>query len=77
VKAELLIHLAANDDRKRDLPHYKAARDRAREVRGLHGPRHRARLSQRHPPPRFDAAAAKLAWTRTLVLFGRKLRNHA
>jgi carboxymethylenebutenolidase len=78
VKAELLIHLAANDDRvNATFPPYKAALEAAHvkfEAHTYPGTEHGF---HNDTTPRFDPAAAKLAWTRTLELFGRKLRLHA
>lgn len=75
IKAELLIHFAGNDQRvNAQWPDYEAAlkaafiRYHAYTYEGVeHG-------FNNDTTPRFNADAAKLAWTRTLELFNRTLR---
>jgi carboxymethylenebutenolidase len=74
IKAELLIHFAGNDTRiNSQWPAYQAALDKA-------GIRYRAETYagvehgfNNDTTPRFDKAAAALAWGRTLELFRRTL----
>jgi len=76
IKAELLIHFAGNDQRvNAQWPDYEAAlkaafiRYHAFVYEGIeHG-------FNNDTTPRFNADAAKLAWTRTLELFNRTLRT--
>ena len=76
VKAPLLIHFAAVDDRiNAAWPAYEAALKAAGATY----------TAQQYPgtqhgfnndtTPRYDAAAAKLAWERTLAFFGSQLRT--
>ncbi|MGN6209347.1 dienelactone hydrolase family protein [Asticcacaulis sp.] len=75
IKAELLLHFAGNDDRvNAQWPAYEAAlkaaaiRYHAFVYDGVeHG-------FNNDTTPRYNAEAAKLAWTRTLDLFNRTLR---
>nr|WP_303829794.1 dienelactone hydrolase family protein [Asticcacaulis taihuensis] len=75
IKAELLLNFAGNDDRvNAQWPAYEAAlkaaaiRYHAFVYDGVeHG-------FNNDTTPRFNAEAAKLAWTRTLELFNRTLR---
>lgn len=75
IKAELLIHLAAEDERiNAAWSAYEAALKAARvkyEAFTYPGTQHGF---NNDTTPRFDAAAAKLAWQRTLALFHRTLR---
>ena len=74
IKAELLIHYAGNDARiNATWPNYKAALDKA-------GVRYQAFVYDgvehgfnNDTTPRFDKAAADLAWARTLELLRRTL----
>jgi len=77
VKAELLIHLADQDERiNMSLPPYQAALRAAGvkfEVYRYAGTQHGF---HNDTTPRYDEAAAKLAWQRTLALFRRTIAGH-
>ena len=76
IKAELLLHFAANDERvNASWPPFEAALKAA-------GVKHTAHIypNTQHgfhndTTPRYDAEAAQLAWRRTLELFNRVLRS--
>jgi carboxymethylenebutenolidase len=76
IKAELLLHFAGKDERiNAGWPAYEAALNAA-------GIRHQGFIYagvehgfNNDTTPRFDEAAAKLAWGRTLDLFNRVLRG--
>lgn len=76
VKAPLLIHFAAVDERiNAAWPAYEAALKAA----GARYTAHQYAAGTQHgfnndTTPRFDAAAAKLAWERTLAFFNQYLR---
>lgn len=76
VKAPLLIHFAAVDERiNAAWPTYEAALKAARVRYTAHvypGTQHGF---NNDTTPRFDAAAAKLAWDRTLAFFNQQLRT--
>ena len=78
VKARLLVHLAENDDRiNLAWPEYEVALKAARvefDVFRYPGTQHGF---NNDTTPRFDEAAAKLAWGRTLSLFNKTLRGGA
>jgi carboxymethylenebutenolidase len=78
VKAALLVQLAEQDDRINGVwPAYKAALEAAKiqfEAFQYPGTQHGF---HNDTTPRFDEAAAKLAWQRTLALFARTLRPAA
>ena len=75
VQASLLVHLAENDDRiNAAWPEYEAALKAAHaklEVHRYPGTQHGF---NNDTTPRYDDAAAKLAWKRTLAFFNRVLR---
>ncbi|HEX9619578.1 MAG TPA: dienelactone hydrolase family protein [Polyangiaceae bacterium] len=75
VKAPLLVHLAEHDERINSAwPAYQAALEAAPanfEVFTYPGTQHGF---HNDTTPRYDKAAAKLAWQRTLALFNRTLR---
>ncbi len=76
IRAEVQLHFAGNDERiNADWPAYEAALKAA-------GVRHEAHVyaGTQHgfhndTTPRYDAAAAALAWQRTLALFKRTLKG--
>ena len=76
IKAELLLHFAGKDDRiNAAWPAYEAALQQA-------GVKYQAFIYpgvehgfNNDTTPRFDEAAAKLAWERTITLFNRVLRG--
>ncbi|HEX4337746.1 MAG TPA: dienelactone hydrolase family protein [Polyangiaceae bacterium] len=76
VKAPLLVHLAENDDRINSAwPDYEAALKAAHvsyQVFKYPGTQHGF---NNDTTPRYDDAAAKLAWSRTLALFEKTLRG--
>ena len=76
IKAALLIHYAGNDDRiNAGWPAYEAALKAAGvkyEAFIYPGAQHGF---NNDTTPRFDAAAAKLAWTRTIDFFNAHLRG--
>lgn len=76
VKAELLVHLAATDERiNASFPAYEAALKAAQVKVSAYiypGTQHGF---HNDTTPRYDEAAAKLAWSRTLELFERTLRE--
>jgi carboxymethylenebutenolidase len=76
VKAPLLVHLAAQDERiNAAWPPYEAALRAAGvkfDVFKYEGTQHGF---HNDTTPRYDAAAAKLAWQRTLEFFNRTLRD--
>jgi carboxymethylenebutenolidase len=78
VKAPLLVHLAEHDDRINGAwPDYEAALKAAHakfEVFRYPGTEHGF---NNDTTPRYDAAAAKLAWQRTLAFFNKRLRAPA
>jgi carboxymethylenebutenolidase len=78
VKAPLLVQLAENDERINSAwPAYETALKAAGvkfEVHKYPGTQHGF---HNDTTPRYDAAAAKLAWERTLALFNKTLRAAA
>ena len=75
VKAELLVVLAAEDDRvNATWPPYEAALNAAKGTYAVYQPAGTQHGFHNDTTPRYDAAAAKEAWTRTLALFKRRLR---
>jgi carboxymethylenebutenolidase len=75
IKAPLLIHYAENDERvNAGWPAYKAALDANKKTYEVHiypGTQHGF---NNDTTPRYDAAAAKLAWSRTLEFFKKNLK---
>jgi carboxymethylenebutenolidase len=75
VKAPLLIHFAAVDERiNAAWPAYEAALKEAKvkyEAHTYPGTQHGF---NNDTTPRFDAAAAKLAWERTMAFFGKHVK---
>jgi carboxymethylenebutenolidase len=75
VKAPLLIHFAAVDERiNAAWPAYEAALKAAGATYTAHQYAGTQHGFNNDTTPRFDAAAAKLAWERTLAFFSRTLR---
>ena len=76
IKAPLLIHYAALDDRiNAGWPAYEAALKANNVKYEMHmypGTNHGF---HNDTTPRYDAAAAKLAWSRTIAFFNEKLRS--
>jgi carboxymethylenebutenolidase len=76
VKAPLLVHLAEDDDRiNKPWPEYAAALEAAGATFEMHmypGTNHGF---NNDTTPRFDEAAAKLAWQRTVDFFNKHLRG--
>jgi carboxymethylenebutenolidase len=76
IKAELLVVLAANDDRvNATWPPYRDALDAAGVRYQLFQPPGTEHGFNNDTTPRYDKAAAGEAWDRTLALFERTLRN--
>jgi len=75
IKAPLLIHFAENDDRINNAwPEYEAALKANKVTYQVHlyaGTQHGF---HNNTTPRYDEAAAKLAWSRTLEFFKKHLR---
>jgi carboxymethylenebutenolidase len=76
IKAPLLVHYAENDERiNAGWPAYEAALKAARvkyEMFSYPGTQHGF---NNDTTPRYDAAAAKLAWQRTVAFFNTNLRG--
>ena len=76
IEAQLLIHYAANDERiNAGWPAYEAALKAANvkyEEFTYPGTEHGFNYDT---TPRYDEAAAKLAWQRTVAFFNRTLRG--
>jgi carboxymethylenebutenolidase len=76
IKAKLLLHFAENDERiNASWPPYQAALDQAKvsyEAFTYAGTQHGF---NNDTTPRYDKAAAKLAWERTLALFHKELTS--
>jgi carboxymethylenebutenolidase len=74
IRAELLVVLAAEDERiNAGWPAYRAALDAAGTCYSVFQPAGTQHGFHNDTTPRYDAAAAKEAWTRTLALFARTL----
>lgn len=77
IKAPLLLHYAGLDDRvNAGIPAFRAALDKAGVRYTFHmyeGANHA--FHNDASPARYDAAAAKLAWQRTLDFFGQMLKQ--
>ena len=75
IKAEMLVVLAANDDRvNAGWPAYKAALDKAGIRFTVFQPPATQHGFNNDTTPRYDAVAAREAWSRMLALFNRTLR---
>jgi carboxymethylenebutenolidase len=75
IKSELLVHLAENDERVNgEWPAFEAALKAAGKKYELFRYPGTQHGFNNDTTPRYDEAAAKLAWQRTLTFFNRKLR---
>ncbi len=78
ITAELLVVLAGNDERVNAAwPGYETALRDAGVTYSLFQPADTQHGFHNDTTPRYDEAAAKQAWTKTLALFERKLRQKA
>jgi carboxymethylenebutenolidase len=77
IKAALQLHFAENDERiNAGWPAYEAALKAAGiKYEAFHYPGTQHGFNN-DTTPRYDPAAAKLAWQRTVAFFGRTLRGH-
>lgn len=76
IRAELLVVLAANDDRiNTEWPAYEAALKQAGVKYSLYQPPGTQHGFHNDTTPRYDEAAAHEAWRRTIALFERTLRR--
>ncbi len=76
IAAELLVVLASNDERvNAGWPAYETALRAAAVNYTLFQPMDTQHGFNNDTTPRYDEAAAKAAWAKTLALFERKLRN--
>ena len=74
VKAPLLVHLAAVDERiNAAWPAYEAALKAAGVAHEMHQYPGTQHGFNNDTTPRYDAAAAQLAWGRTVAFFKRQL----
>jgi carboxymethylenebutenolidase len=78
IKAELLVVLAASDERiNAAWPAYEAALKQAGVRYALYQPPDTQHGFHNDTTPRYDEDAAREAWRRTTALFGRTLRDDA
>jgi carboxymethylenebutenolidase len=76
IRAELLVVLAADDERvNATWPAYRQALEAAQVRHSLYQPEGTVHGFHNDTTPRYDQAAAREAWTRTLALFERQLRS--
>jgi carboxymethylenebutenolidase len=76
IKAEMQLHYAGNDDRiNAGWPGYETALKAAKVRHEAHVYAKTEHGFNNDTTPRFDEAAAKLAWDRTLAFFNRTLRT--
>ena len=76
IKAELLVVLAANDERiNATWPAYEAALKKAGVDYTLYQPPGTQHGFNNDTTPRYDADAAREAWRKTIALFNRTLRT--
>jgi carboxymethylenebutenolidase len=76
IKAELLLHFAANDERvNASWPQYEAALKTAGVKFTAHSYPNTQHGFHNDTTPRYDPEAAALAWGRTVELFNRLLRG--
>ena len=75
ISAPLLLQYAGNDQRINDgIPAYEAALKTNNKVYAVHMYDGKQHGFHNDTTPRYDEAAAKLAWTRTLEFFNKHLR---
>ena len=75
IRAELLVVLAETDERiNKEWPAYEAALKAAGVKYSLYQPPGTQHGFHNDTTPRYDAASAKLAWTRTLDFFAKHLK---
>jgi len=75
IKAPLLIHYAGTDERvNAGWPAYKAALDANKKVYDVHIYEGTQHGFNNDTTPRYDATAAKLAWSRTMEFFKKNLK---
>ncbi len=75
ISAPLLFHYAGNDQRVNEgIPAYEAALKANKKVYVQHIYEGKQHGFHNDTTPRYDEAAAKLAWTRTLEFFNKYLR---
>lgn len=78
IKAELLIVMAANDERTNaDWPAYEAALKKAKTRYAMFQPAGTEHGFNNDTTPRYDEGAATEAWKRMLALFERTLKGSA
>lgn len=78
IRAELLLHFAANDERvNASWPPYEAALKAAMVKYTAHVYPNTQHGFHNDTTPRYDSQAAQLAWRRTVEFFNRTLRNQA
>jgi carboxymethylenebutenolidase len=76
IKAELLLHFAANDERvNASWPPFEAALKAAGVTYTAHSYPNTQHGFHNDTTPRYDPEAAALAWSRTIELFNRLLRG--
>ncbi len=76
IKAELMLHFAANDERvNASWPPFETALKAAGVKHTAHVYPNTQHGFHNDTTPRYDAEAAQLAWSRTLELFNRVLRG--
>jgi carboxymethylenebutenolidase len=76
IKAELLVVLAANDERvNATWPGYEKALKAAKVRYSMFQPPDTEHGFNNDTTPRYDEDAAREAWSRTLALFNRRLRD--
>lgn len=76
IKAALQIHLAGNDERiNAGYPPYEAALKEAKVKYELHSYPGTQHGFNNNTTPRYDEAAAKLAWGRTIEFFKKNLKS--
>ncbi|HEX8149057.1 MAG TPA: dienelactone hydrolase family protein [Pyrinomonadaceae bacterium] len=75
ISAPLLLHYAGNDERVNEgIPAYEAALKANKKAYALYMYEGKQHGFHNDTTPRYDEAAAKLAWARTLEFFNKHLR---